>query len=101
MLTSKISTIQEHLEITGNRFELAQVIMRRTKELMAGAPIKKGVQTEFKSNRHQAIPNQQFIKVALEELRTGKLKWKHTLAPVPTPSVSEIIDVEPPVFGTE
>lgn len=77
MLTRTIATIQEHQEIVGNRFQLSQIIMRRTKELIDGAPISKGLSAEFTPRRRGEIPNQSFAKVAMEELRTGKLHWKN------------------------
>ena len=39
MLTKHIATIQEHQELVGSRFQLAQLIMHRTKQLMNGAPV--------------------------------------------------------------
>jgi DNA-directed RNA polymerase omega subunit len=77
MLNSKVATIQEHQEIVGSRFELAQIIMRRTKQLMNGSPIKQGVGvvgSEFNPKHRQEIPIHRYPKIALEELRTGKLK---------------------------
>ena len=79
MLSKNANTIQQHLETVGNRFELAQIIMHRTRQLMRGSPIKNGVgtqQLESKSHKSSEIPTHLYPKIALEELRQGKLTWK-------------------------
>jgi DNA-directed RNA polymerase subunit K/omega len=75
MISNSIATIQEHQEIVGSRFLLAQVIMKRTNELLSGKPISKGLSAEFTPKRNRDIPNHRLAKVAMEELRVGKLSW--------------------------
>ena len=75
MLTNKIHTIEEHHKIVSNKFDLAHVVIRRTRELMDGARPKPGLDIEFKPTKHNTAPNHSAVKIALEELRTGKLKW--------------------------
>ena len=98
MLTSKIQTIEEHHAIVGSRFQLAQLVMIRTKQLMAGKRPKKGLGTEFDSRRRGDIPNQRFAKVALEEIRTKKLTWKRTEKQVEPAKVS-LVEPNPVIFG--
>jgi len=87
MLNKNIHTIEEHQKIVGSRFELAQIIMNRTKQLMAGSPIKPGLSKEFVEKRKGEIPTHRLSRVALEELRTGKLKWKSAADCLPTVAV--------------
>ena len=98
MLTNKIYTIQEHQEKIGSRFQLAQLVMIRTRQLIKGAPITKRVGkagTEFNPTRRDEIPNHRFPKIALEELRTNQLHWERK-AIVELP----VIEVEPVVFDS-
>ena len=78
MLTRKIHTIEEHQKIVGSRFQLAQIIMKRTNELLRGEPVSKGLGSEFSPKKNGGIPSQQYHRIALEELRTGKIKWRET-----------------------
>ena len=98
MLTNKILTIQEHQEKIGSRFLLAQLVMARTRQLIKGAPISKGMGTvgsEFNPKRRGEIPNHRFPKIALEELRTNRLHWERKpVVELPT------IEIEPVVFGS-
>jgi len=100
MLSKDANTIQQHQEIVGSRFQLAQVIMHRTRQLMNGAPIRKGVGnvgSEFNPFKRIEIPPHRFAKIALEELRQGKLHYKR--GAVPTPEDAPIIETNPIVFG--
>jgi DNA-directed RNA polymerase omega subunit len=103
MLTKTLATIQQHQELVGSRFELAQIIMRRTKQLMNGAPIKDGVNlgqlgSELNPKHRKEIPTHKYPKIALEELRSGKLKW-HRDNKTQLPEVEQLIEVNPIVFG--
>ena len=77
MLTKKVATIEEHHTIVGGRYKLAQIIMRRSRELINGAPIKAGLPAEFKIKRTQKVPSHRIVKTALEELRLNKLTWSN------------------------
>ena len=93
MLNEKenIKTIQQHLEKVGSRYLLATLVMARTNQLINGAPIKPGLAREFHPGREET-PYCQLPKIALEEIRTGKLTWKQkskNFAP---------IEIESPVF---
>jgi DNA-directed RNA polymerase subunit K/omega len=94
MLTKNIATIEEHEKLVGGRFQLAQIIMRRTKQLMNGSPAKEGLGEEFSAKRNGEIPNHRMPKVALEELRLGKLKWKNVAKGMPEKTIDDTI-----VFG--
>lgn len=80
MLTKHIATIEEHQKLAGGRFTLAQIVMRRTRQLMNKAPIididVKKVGSDFNHKKHEEIAPHLFPKIALEELRNGKLNWK-------------------------
>ena len=100
MLSKLADTIQQHEEIVGSRFLLAQIIMHRTKQLMNGSPINISVGkvgSEFNPKRRAEIPNHLFPKIALEELRQGKLPWKRLAvkAKIEPPVIVE----NPIVFG--
>jgi DNA-directed RNA polymerase omega subunit len=95
MLTKNIATIEEHHKLIGNRFLLAQIAMKRTTQLIEGAPIKFGLAHEF--SKRQNITNQKLAKVALEEIRTGKLPW-HTKTQSST-DTDKIIEHHSVVFG--
>ena len=79
-LSQQAETIEQHLEIVGNKFELAQIIMHRTRQLMKGDAIKginiAKVGSEFNPHKRGEIPPHRFPKIALEELRQGKFAWK-------------------------
>lgn len=98
MLTEKIHTIEEHQNIVGSRFQLAQIVMHRTRELLKGSQIKDlgiaKVGSEFNPKRKSEIPPHRFPKIALEELRLGKLTWRQG----EVKSTPEIDD-NPVVFG--
>lgn len=96
MYTKNISTIQEHHEIVGSRFDLAQIIMKRTKQLIEGAKVKPGLSSDFTPRRQGEIANNRMPKVALEELRTGKLKWSRKKIDTEDPLAKHEI-----VFGGE
>jgi DNA-directed RNA polymerase subunit K/omega len=98
MISSKLHTIQQHEELIGSRFQIAHLVMLRTKQLMNGAPISKGMPEEFTCQKYADIPNHRYPKVALEELRLGKLKWKRGNAP--EPAAIPLIEVNPVVFGS-
>lgn len=100
MLSRNAHTIEQHMNIVGSRFQLAQIIMHRTKELMSGAPINgfvAKVGSEFNPDKRSEIPNHRFPKIALEELRQGKLTWKNTSAH--TPENVPLIEENPIIFG--
>lgn len=100
MLSKNAKTIQQHQEIVGSRFQLAQIIMHRTRQLMNGAPIRKGVGnvgTEFNPNKRSEIPPHRFLKIALEELRQGKLHYKRIS--VHTPEDAPFIETNTVIFG--
>lgn len=90
MLTSQIHTIHEHEKIIPNRFEMAHVIIKRTRELIDGAPIKLDKTSELYPRRGNTAASHNAAKIALEELRTNKLTWRgpsHTEhAPIIPPS---------------
>ena len=78
----------------------AQIIIR-TKQLMNGAPITIAVGkvgTEFNPKHRKEIPVHQYPKIALEELRLGKLKWKRRADAI-EPAAKPEIDINPVVFG--
>jgi DNA-directed RNA polymerase omega subunit len=100
MLSRNAHTIQEHQEIVGSRFQLVQIIRHRTRQLMNGAPIRKGigaVGSEFNPDKRSEIPNHRFPKIALEELRQGKLQWRRVSSQ--TPEEMPLIEDNPIVFG--
>lgn len=97
-LSKAANTIEQHHALVGSRFQLAQLVMMRTKQLMAGSRIKKGLGTEFDSKRRGEMPNQRFAKVALEEIRTGKLTWKRNEKQKESVEVP-LIEPNPIVFG--
>ncbi len=74
MITKNIHTIEQHQAIVGSRFQLAQLVMKRTNQLLQGAPISKGIASEF-NPKNSPLPTQRYHRVALEELRTGKIIW--------------------------
>jgi len=85
MLTNKINTIEEHLNITsGNRFQLAHLVMKRTNQLIKGAKPSRNLPPELNPRRSGEIPNESFPKVALEELRSGAIRWSHKSDIFPT-----------------
>lgn len=88
----KIKTIQSHLEKVGSRYLLATMVMARTNQLINGAPIKHGLSKEFNPGREE-IPFCRLPKIALEEIRTGKLTWKHVSNENEAPP-----EIESPVF---
>ena len=101
MITRNIATIQEHQEIIGSRFQLAQLVMHRTKQLMKGAPICEAVGkvgSEFNPKQRSEIPVHRYPKIALEELRLGQLKWKRNLDAI-EPAAKPVIEINPVVFG--
>ena len=101
MLSSKILTIQEHQELVGSRFQLAQLVMHRTKQLMKGAPITDAVGkvgSEFNPKHRAEIPVHRYPKIALEELRLGLLHWKRNLDAI-EPADKPEIEINPVVFG--
>jgi len=75
LITNKLYTIQEHLDIVPNRYLLATIIMKRTRELVNGAPTKSGLGEEFFQQHPGDTPKQSLCKTALEEIRIGKLNW--------------------------
>jgi DNA-directed RNA polymerase subunit K/omega len=76
MLTSKINTIEEHLDKVGSRFLLATLTMIRTNQLIKGARPSKGLPRELDQHYQGEITHETLPKVALEEIRLGKLKWE-------------------------
>jgi DNA-directed RNA polymerase subunit K/omega len=80
MLNSKTLTIQEHEAITGSRYTLAMIVSKRVNQLLKGARPKPGLGPDFDFGRDSIAPNR-LAKIALEEIRTGKLKWSHTTKP--------------------
>jgi len=82
------------LDIEPNRYTLAQIIMKRTKELINGAPPKPGLDVEFFQRHRGDTPNQSLCKTALEEFRTGKLHWTEPIAKKP-----ELPPIDMPIFG--
>lgn len=91
MLTEKIKTIQPHLEKVGNKFLLTTLVMARTNQLINGSHIKPGLSKEFYPGREE-IPYCRLPKIALEEIRTGKLNWKQKSI------AADPIEIESPVF---
>lgn len=85
-------TIEQQLQTVGSRFGLAQLIMKRTNQLIKGAPVRPGLGEAYTPRRQGEIPNHRFPKVALEELRRGQLKWQggHVSEPSVEP-VEEIV----------
>lgn len=75
MLAKNVYTIEEHQDKVGSRFQLAQIIMKRTNQLIRGAKPAAGLDPEFTPKKDGALPTQRHHRVALEELRTDKLKW--------------------------
>lgn len=75
MLTNKIATIEEHHILVGSRFKLSQIIMRRVRELMKkdAAPSRSVLKTL--GIKPSDIPTHSLPKIALEELRTGKIEF--------------------------
>jgi DNA-directed RNA polymerase subunit K/omega len=89
-------TIEQHEKLVGNRFTLTHLIIKRTRELMNGAPISKGIAKKF--NVRGEIPNHLMAKIALEELRNGKLHWTQPSNTKPEPLISDIAKANPVVF---
>jgi DNA-directed RNA polymerase subunit K/omega len=101
MLTSKVLTIQEHQEIIGSRFQLAQLVMARTKQLYNGAPIYKAVGTvgsELNPKFRDEIPLQRYTKIALEEIRLKQFNWKRNTTTLPEAEL--LSDPNEIVFGS-
>jgi DNA-directed RNA polymerase subunit K/omega len=98
MLTNKINTIEEHQAIIGSRFQLAQLVMKRTKQFYNGAAPCKGLPKELGRNVFRKLPKHSWPKVALEELRLGKLKWER-LSTAIEPAAKPVIEENPIVFG--
>jgi DNA-directed RNA polymerase subunit K/omega len=97
MIAPKILTIEAHEKIVGNRFTLAQIIIKRTRELMEGAPVCKQIRDKF--GIRGEVPNHLMPKIALEELRSGKLNWSIGSDTKPLPLISEIVDANDVVFS--
>ena len=100
MLSKNANTIEQHLELVGSRFQLAQLVMKRTKQLMKGSQINISVGkvgTEFNPKKRSDIPNHLYPKIALEEIRQEKLHWKRTSDK--TPADIPLIEGNPVVFG--
>ncbi|VVC06118.1 Uncharacterised protein [uncultured archaeon] len=79
MFNKKTLTLQEHQKIVGSRFQLAHIIMERTRQLWKGAPALVSVdeiEPEFYIRYHSEVPEHRYPKIALEELRQGKFTWK-------------------------
>jgi len=81
-------TIEQHEKIVGNRFTLTHLIIKRTKELMNGARSSKSICQKF--GIRGEIPNHLMAKIALEELRLGKLHWTQSSNTNPEPLISDI-----------
>lgn len=70
-MSSKFKTIQPHLEIIPNRYELARAVMLRTRQLIEGSPIKKGVDHSLRPTYRSPFSNSTAPKIALDEIRIG------------------------------
>ena len=83
MKNSKLHTIEAHEKIIPNRFELARLIMLRTRALISGSPIKPGVDPVLLPRRHDPLPNSRAPKIALDEVLNGSTTFIR-------PSVEEV-----------
>lgn len=95
MVTEKLHTIQEHLEVVGNKYDLARLVMLRTKQLIERASVKPGISQEFKPKRHMhgKVTKQDAMKTALEEIRLGLIPWRRT-AFEKLPEVEQVVFTE-------
>jgi hypothetical protein len=77
-MSSKNHTIDAHLQVIPNKYELARVAMLRTRQLISGTGprIDKRVDPELKPNRRQTLPNSRAPKVALDEILLGSVKFR-------------------------
>jgi len=68
-------TIEKHLQIIPNRYELARVTCLRTRELLAGSPIGPNVDPALLDEyRGMPLPYSRAYKVALDEILKGDVK---------------------------
>lgn len=77
-ISSTYDTIEPHLKAIPNKFELARVVMLRTRQLIDGAKIKKGVDPTLRPRKRRALPNSRAPKVALDEILLGEIKFERT-----------------------
>lgn len=97
-IMSKIpNTIEQHEKIVGDRFTLTHLVIKRTKDLMSGARISKEIAHKF-GIRGQ-VPNHLMTKIALEEIRMGKIQWHNPANSKPEPLISDIVGANLVVFG--
>ena len=96
-MTKDIITIEEHQDIVGSRFQLAQIIMKRTNQLLRGAKPAKGIKSKFRENKKADIPRQTLHRIALEELRQGKLHW--TKGEVDLSAKDKLVEDSSIIFG--
>lgn len=74
-ISSVHHTIEAHLKTIPNRYDLARVVMLRTRQLIGGAEIKKGVDPTLLPKRHQPSSNSRAPKIALDEILLGEVKF--------------------------
>jgi DNA-directed RNA polymerase subunit K/omega len=88
-------TIQEHLEVVGNKYDLTRLVMLRTKQLIERASVKPGISEEFKPKRHMhgKVTKQDAMKVALEEIRLGLIPWQRNKFET-LPEVEQVVFTE-------
>lgn len=89
-MSSKNHTIAPHLNVIPNKFELARVVMLRTRQLIGGYRMDKRVDKALKPARGQELPNSRAPKVALDEILLGSIK--HTRNGIK--SVDHLLDTD-------
>lgn len=90
-------TIEQQEKMVGDRFTLTHLVIKRTKELMNGAAISKEIAKKF--DIRGQIPNHLMAKIALEEIRMGKLQWHNPASSKPEPLISDLVGTNLVVFG--
>ncbi len=72
-------TIEKPLQIINSRYALAHAVMKRVRAIHNGAPIGPNVDKRLTHEfRHSSMPTGRAIKVVMEEISVGDVKFKHT-----------------------
>lgn len=92
-MSSKNHTIAPHLAVIPNKYELARVVMLRTRQLIngTGPRVNSKIDPALKPRKRQALPNSRAPKVALDEILLGSVKHKR-IEGSSKPDYSELVD---------
>lgn len=93
-------TIEIPLAIVGSRYALTHALFKRVRAIHDGAPTGKHVNKQLTNEyKHTTMPSGRALKVALEEIVNGDMKFSHLKASTPAELDKHVEDG--PIFTAE